>query len=393
MNPRKISNALAIAASVACFASTASAQIVYLNKNGWFNPDGTASKRFSVVATGVCQVASGGELRLAPGSYREQLTISKPMTIKAESGTVTIGQTGQQRVPLRVVSYNTHLFGNPSIPGLPRFMDVERANWMIPSFVNENLVNNTDILGLQEVWDPVFWSWFAAQGSYPSGFYGGDHGSGGDILNSGLALFSKFTLQDTQQYAYQDQAGFDQFAHKGFLHARITKGGIGIEIFLTHTQADDEPAVRASQMNELAISIQLYRAANPSNPTIVLGDFNVAGETAEYDGNMSNIMGGGASQRDAARNMPCAGNQFFCTSCTYNGLHHCFYPDSTSSTRLDYILYAPSLNGTVDVIPKAYGRLDYEIPAGQPSMTCEGQTFRSLSDHYGVWAEFELVRN
>src|SRR5690242_1599278 len=92
-------------------AGAAQAQL-YVNKPGSFDPSGLASQPFSSIRGAACIITSGATMAIGPGTYREAVTISEPMTLSATGLPVTIGQMTAQSTSLRIVTYNTHLFGN-----------------------------------------------------------------------------------------------------------------------------------------------------------------------------------------------------------------------------------------------------------------------------------------
>ena len=51
-----------------------------------------------------------------------------------------------------------------------------------------------------------------------------------------------------------------------------------------------------------------------------------------------------------------------------------------------------SFDGTVLIRPRDYQIRRYEVPPGEPALSSDGLTTRTLSDHYGLYAEFEVLR-
>ncbi len=357
-----------------------------------FWPDGRAQYPFHVLASGVWATPTRGVLTMGGGVYHEPTTLSKPMKITAQNGSAVIGPAVQQRVSLKVASYNTHLFGLDMIPLLPRWMDSTRAH-----YVDDNvLIENADVMMLQEVWDPYLAQIIATgvSDTYVGRYYGGSV-QGSSVLNSGLYTLSKYLLSDAYQGFYSQEHGvIESMASKGFIRATFFKGGIPITVFNTHTQSgdsQDEIDTRLTQLQELAIAVQIWRAVHQDHVVIVAGDFNVIGLSNEYIFNMQSQMGTVAGLAEGAKNIPILGNSDNCTSCMENELNFYFNPES-SDTRLDYILYAGSLDGSVVVVPKSYMRRDYEVPQPHPTICHDNLCTRNLSDHYGVVMEFELVR-
>ncbi len=85
---------------------------IHVDRNGSAAPDATAEKPYQLVKAGVCRGRQNGKIVIHPGIYNETLTIKEPMTLTAV-GPATIGQiSGKPHTDLKVVTYNTHLFGN-----------------------------------------------------------------------------------------------------------------------------------------------------------------------------------------------------------------------------------------------------------------------------------------
>lgn len=364
----------------------ASAQyVIYTNKKGWFNPDGTSSRRFSVIEAAACAAGDGGVVRMNAGTYREAMRIDWGLRMEAQDGMVTIGST-LPRTKLRVITYNAHLWGDALIG--ENCDDDDRAGYFGTLAYHENAVEQTDLLGMQEIWDDDYAYQIQSDSNYSYRFFGKEHD--GATQHSGLLLLSRHELYNTDQTSFDDKAGFDWFANKGFIQATIYKDGYAIGVFNTHTQADDYEDIRRKQMEQLAGAIRDYRGANPTHPVIVMGDFNVIGETSEYSGNMSDAMGGIGAQRDGMMNFYCTDDLYACTSCGDNEFRQHFDSDTEEFWRLDYILYSPSVDGRVDIVPTRYEVLKWQVPEGEPDVECGDTVTREVSDHYGVLMEFDL---
>jgi endonuclease/exonuclease/phosphatase family metal-dependent hydrolase len=272
-------------------AGAAQAQ-TYVTKPGFFDPSGAPSQPYSVIQGALCATTNGGTMNIGPGIYRESLTLNRPMTLQTTGLPVTVGQrpaSPAQATTFRIVSYNTHLFGNDQIPGLPRWLDPQRAA-MIAQVIDDDA---PDLVGLQEVWDPDFFLPIGQQ-HFPHGFYGGQIVLGRG-LNSGLAFYSMLPLQNSAQNVYSDinQTSIDALASKGYIRTTITKNGFSIGIFNTHTQsgnASGDISARQLQLQELAGAVILYRSLNPGHAVLLVGDFNVPGETSQHFGYMLDRM-------------------------------------------------------------------------------------------------------
>jgi endonuclease/exonuclease/phosphatase family metal-dependent hydrolase len=378
------------AAGLAMTAAAANAQ-THVGTTPVFTPNGTLNASYNTLDVGLWAVPTNGQLLLKPGNYFEPMTISKPCRIGTTGGTVRIAPYEPQSTPFTILSYNTHLFGLPEVIGLPRFEDDERAGLIGGAMLNYP----ADVIAMQEVWDPEYFNLIRAitQPVYGSGFYGGDR-EGASVLNSGLYTISRLPLSSNWQFFYEEEDGtFESLSSKGFTRSVVTKNGFTVAIFNTHTQSGSSSGnldARKSQLEQLAVSILTWRSVNPSHAVIVVGDFNVVGEGSEYFGSLFNSIGLTSGLVDGARNHPVAGNATNCTSCTDNTLNVHFNPETTS-TRLDYVFYANSLNSTVRVIPKAYRIEKFRAPITSPVCNNDFCTFE-LSDHYGVAMDFELQR-
>ncbi|MCC7389301.1 MAG: endonuclease/exonuclease/phosphatase family protein [Phycisphaerales bacterium] len=375
--------------AISAIAGSAAAQI-NVSKTGVFDPDGTLSNPFSVVHAALCAAPNNADLRINGGIYRETGAFTQPASLTGANGEVVIGQLGAQRTTLSVLTYNTHLFGDQLL-GAETYMDAERTGYIGEVLATEQ----ADIVGLQECWDSELWIPLLIRLSFEgyTGFYGDQRDDDLDVLHSGLAIHAKGVLQHTQQGFFGSERGEDAFASKGFLSATIEKDGFRIAVFNTHTQAGDGEAneeVRFEQMLQLGFTVQGWRFANPSDVVIVMGDFNVPGETGEYSAFMAGAMAVSGT-REGGPNFHCSADSFACTSCAENELKQYF--GGSGSKRLDYILYAPSFDGSVDIVPVALERREYQVPAGEPDLCDNGWCIRDLSDHYGLLMQFELNRN
>lgn len=386
-----VAAALGMAAGLAGAAGEAGAQ-AFMRPSPIFWPDGREPYPFHVLPAGLWATPTGGLLTMGAGVYHDTGVFNKRLTITASNGPAVIGPAVQRRVPLKVACYNTHLFGQDFIVGLPRWLDGARSFHIGQLPVTED----ADLFLMQEAWDPELVTAMRALAApvTPRSFYGGLR-DGLNPLNSGLLTFSKTELTDNVQFFYTEEHGtFESLSSKGFIRSTMVKGGIPITVYNTHTQSgssQDDIDTRLTQLQELAVSIQVFRVLNPTHVVIVAGDFNVVGLSGEYINNLQSTMGALAGMAEGAKNIPILGNSDNCTSCADNELNVYFNPE-TSNTRLDYVMYAGALDGSVVVVPKSYMRRDYEVPAPFPELCDDGLCTRDLSDHYGIVMEFELVR-
>lgn len=377
--------------------SVANAQTIFCRTVSWFNPSGASNAPFSNVAAAACATPTNGTLSLNAGIYNEVLTLDHPMQITATTTTpAVVGKLPTESTSFKVMSYNTHLFGN--FP-LPSWQDTDRAIAMGVYF-NQKRTEGIDLVGLQEVWSSDRWDNIWSLSLYPGRAYGGRVDSG-NTQNSGLAALSLHPILGGTQVSYTDDNGNDASASKGILILRIQKGNFTLGVFITHTQSGSDSADvsdRALQMQQLATNISVYRALYPSHAILALGDFNMSYLTTEFTSTLSNQMGGVGGLADTSRNLSCLGDGDQCTTCADNLVRQAF--NGTGNDRIDYIFYGSSADGTVKVIPKDYQVLRPTSPNLISGLGWNPETFsdftlstHTLSDHEAIYAEFELVRN
>ncbi len=403
-------------------ATGAPAQQIHLHPAGSFAPDGSPENPFQLVRAGICKATPGGTLVLHPGDYREVMTVPDPNSINQAGVTLTalpgssavIGNVeGLARTTLKVLTYNTHLFG----PGVaPTFDDGRRAELIgeivAQTFAEEGL----DVVGLTEVWDEDLADVIMQRVGSPeaSSFYG-DAIDSGSLENSGLLLLSRHPLTNRRQVFYHDESGFlEPLASKGFLEATMTvtrtdgfTGTLGI--FLTHTQADqthDDVDTRALQLRQLSLAIGGYQIRNPTHEIIAMGDFNVDGESSEYQDSLRPSLDvRGLS--DAVRHTPCFDATAHATYAARNDLVRIFEGDEPSQ-RLDYVFY--SSGAAFDFLPRRAAIREYTttppLCRDIVALTCaltpldarvhlDGLLLHlsdDLSDHYGLMVEFDAYR-
>jgi hypothetical protein len=385
-------SSLAAGLALGAGAATAAGQVTtYLTEFGHFHADGSVAFPHSLLGAAVCSAPPAATISIGPGLRFDTGVFSNDVTLAPTSSPVVIFGDAVPTLPA----------GWPLMPDPVQWLDDERA----PLIGNALAAEGVDIAGVNEAWDPDLATAIIDHAAFAHGFYANFREAfclpvlgclpPAMCLNSGLLLMSEFPVEGPVQVPYQDEAGlFESIATKSYVRATIHKDGFGVGIFLTHTQAGDTAeslAARAGQLNQLAAAIQLYRSINPSHAVIAMGDFNVIGGATEYMTTMTSLLGVVTPTRDIAHNLACMGAWLACTSCTSNQFNLFFNPSATNK-RLDYFLYAHSLDGTVRVVPKDYEIRDYQVPPQFPPLSANGLTTRELSDHYGIYAEFKLVR-
>lgn len=155
---------------------------------------------------------------------------------------------------------------------LNEIFDNEASNRLLNGIANQ-YPNQTPVLGRSRS------GWDATQGRYS------------DLTpeDGGVAIVSRWPIEEKIQYVYSQGCGADWNANKGFVYVKIKKNGYFYHIIGTHMQSDDERCsagqaalVRKSQMNEMK---QFIAKKNISLNEVIFigGDLNVIKDSPEYD--------------------------------------------------------------------------------------------------------------
>ena len=392
---------------------TARALNIYVTKSGNPAPTGEQSAPYHMVEAGIVRAKSspGSTVLIGPGKYYETLTIDTPCTLVATGGTVTIGKLDYQAsTTLRIITLNTHLAGDEVF--MPSWVDCWRAD-DIADFIKA-LDPKPDVVAFQEIWDEDLFKGGDCDGAIGirrrSGCTYGEHGEEeGDIMNSGLALMSNYSLSGFAQVEWNAEGG-DWPTAKGYIRATIIKDGFSIGLFNLHTKAGydvDDRNIRWEQLQQLVNAVNEYRVNHRDHVVFVMGDFNVKGEGSEYYPSLIGWMEL-AEGKDADRNSPgfIVDRNFKdqWTSDDRNLLAYWF--GSGDNARLDYIYYIQSLDGSVEVLPAGAGVLRFR---GRDYQVCVSRIIdpfdiprcifpyrfditNESSDHWSVYGRFKLYR-
>src|SRR5690554_1897301 len=76
--------------------------------------------------------------------------------------------------------------------------------------------------------------WDATLGAY----------SNATIEDGGVAIVSRWPIEEKIQYVYKEGCGADYLANKGFVYARINKNGSSYHVIGTHAHAEDRSEER-----------------------------------------------------------------------------------------------------------------------------------------------------
>lgn len=168
-------------------------------------------------------------------------------------------------VTLSLLTYNT--WGKPGLLGT----DEKRRFGLIGP-----AIRGYDVVGLQETFTGHSVG-MARDSGYPFGIW---QGGGLLKLNSGLYTLSTHTVIKHDFAPFRKAATWDRFATKGVLFTRIRVGGLEVDVYNTHYQAED-PYVDI-RLHDNAVLAELVAKHDVGNPTILLGDFNFEPDSIEY---------------------------------------------------------------------------------------------------------------
>lgn len=110
------------------------------------------------------------------------------------------------------------------------------------------------------------------------------------LRGSGLGVAGDFNLEDSAIHPFAARGGgWDRFARKGTLHARVAIEGVTIDVLNLHLQSGYDAsaiAIRNAQLTEVGRRVAAVSGERPLRPFIVCGDFNVCGlgqRSADYE--------------------------------------------------------------------------------------------------------------
>jgi endonuclease/exonuclease/phosphatase family metal-dependent hydrolase len=182
---------------------------------------------------------------------------------------------------LRLLSYNTHLFGT-TLPGAIGLTDLYfQDSQRLDQIIERVRASDADIVGLCEVWPDEYKQQIIERAGYPYSFFTPEPNlltmvTKARPLGDGLLVLSRLPMQQQASFFFQHLAGIDKRSHKGAL-VLLFDGSEGrqFRLVFTHTQATDEHlAERHANLQQVRGVLSAY---HPGTPAIVLGDLNVPG--------------------------------------------------------------------------------------------------------------------
>lgn len=136
----------------------------------------------------------------------------------------------------------------------------------------------------------------------------------GHTAGSGLYILSEFPIESSETMDYSSCAGWDCFANKGALRARVKVPGLSgaLEIYNTHMNADGtrggaEQTLKARLEQIAAFGDFIRRTRAQGSPAILPGDFNFQPHGADYKV-FAGFPGIGNAAQECARSRACSGD-------------------------------------------------------------------------------------
>lgn len=120
--------------------------------------------------------------------------------------------------------------------------------------------------------------------------------------DGGLLILSKYPILAASGFNFKNYGGWDGFANKGVIYARVQVGSKPeeyIHVFNTHLQAHTEPddvAIRKKQLLEIqefirkAVGVGKKPDKPDGYPIIIMGDFNIIAGDPEYETMEKNLL-------------------------------------------------------------------------------------------------------
>lgn len=189
--------------------------------------------------------------------------------------------------------------------------------------------------------------------------------------DGGVAIVSRWPIEEQIQYVYKEGCGADWLANKGFVYIRLDKNGHDYHVIGTHAQAEDgacsDPAaVRKSQFTEMQ---QFIASKNiPADQVLFIGgDFNVIKNSAEYPDMLETLH---VNAPDAYAGFDTSWDP------ESNGIAAYNYPDLPSE-YLDYIFVSR------DHAQPTYWH-NQSLDVTSPRWENKNYQYQELSDHYPI---------
>jgi len=189
--------------------------------------------------------------------------------------------------------------------------------------------------------------------------------------DGGVAIVSRWPIEEKIQFVYKDACSADWFSNKGFVYVRLNKNGNPYHVIGTHAQAqnsgcNDAAAVRKNQFTEMQ---QFIAAKNiPADEVVFIGgDFNVIKSRDEYPDMLETLR---VSAPDAYAGFDTSWDP------ESNGMAATQYPDLPSE-YLDYIFVSRD-----HAQPTHWHNQSLDVTS--PRWNVDNYQYQELSDHYPI---------
>jgi endonuclease/exonuclease/phosphatase family metal-dependent hydrolase len=228
-------------------------------------------------------------------------------------------------------------------------------------------------------------------------------------IDGGLVILTRpgLTIVRASAFVFSESAGWDWYASKGALYARVQldpeNPSCYLHVFNTHLQAGEgtEPQrIRQTQLEELRRFIENCTSddrlqGRVQHPVILCGDFNIIGGSQEWQNHLQNLAIAGQNFKDAwlasgKKDQPAkdaatwVGNDQN-TSGTPWGPRNVLAAEPGDFQRLDYIFFSPG-DSPLGLVLLSVDREPANPPGpDQKPYAWDGYT---VSDHLGVTTLF-----
>lgn len=264
---------------------------------------------------------------------------------------------------LTIMNYNTFLLMGPDA------WPVDKPDYCTRAEKIADVIPDVDVLVLNEVaskdstcavdaYDLVTERLVAPAGPFPyrSELLNGDPSWGllGPTSTGGVAILSKYPIENVYHHEFSSGSGEDGLMQKGFLHVRVTKTVAGrayvYNIIGTHLQAGDSDArivARQEQRADIAAYVQGLPAGQP---ILVVGDLNTS--DAEIPGFLTELDATHAGFDDIVR-YSASGEQSYYTDAQGDWLDWILYARHGRTPASMYWRYVPMRVVDTDHYPAA----------------------------------------
>lgn len=201
----------------------------------------------------------------------------------------------------RLLTHNVYML---STALYPNWGQNQRANLIAQA----TYIKGNDVVILNEVFDntasATLLTGLSSQYPYQTPVLGRDRNGWSATLGSfsdttpedgGVAIVSKWPIEEQVQFIYADACGADALSNKGFVYVRVNKNGQHYHVIGTHAQSQDSACssgqaetVRARQFGNIR-DFLASKGIPASEVVFIGGDLNVIRNTSEYASMLANL--------------------------------------------------------------------------------------------------------